>query len=160
MSCDLSAITLFVTFPTLMVSIIHIFLRFTLLGLLHAGCWSTLTGRVVWEGSAAEDTQGEGRTPLGAAGESSAGVPNQVSSGLSPVQQWWGWRERWRFFLHAVPLFIICFFSPMGLTQTPFWMLLFVEWLHPSMVIREIAAHWPLTSCAHALLLIFQYLKH
>lgn len=157
MPCDLSAIAPFVTFPTLMVSIIHLILRFTLLGLLHAGCWATFSCTEQCEQGLQLRThrrRGE-NSSVGSWEEQCWGPqPNDLCA-ASPVQQWWGWRERWQFFLHAFPLFIIplfiCFFSAMGSTQTLSWMLLFVAWLQLSMVIREVVAHWPLPSSARVI---------
>lgn len=82
MPCDLSAIAPFVTFPTLMVSIIHIILR-------YSRCWGCCMQGVEPRSHAQSSvsricssghTEGEGRTPLWAAGKSSAGDPSQVTS--------------------------------------------------------------------------------
>lgn len=66
---------------------------------------------------------------------------------VSPVQQWWGWRERW-FFSCMLPHYLLYAFFPNRINPNS----LFVAWLRLSTVIREIVAHWPLTSCTHVLL--------
>lgn len=92
-------------------------------------------------------TEGEGKTPLWAAGKSSAGVPSQVSSGLSLLCSN-GEDEEKDDFSCMLPHYLLYAFFPNRINPNS----LFVAWLRLSTVIREIVAHWPLTSCTHVLL--------
>lgn len=126
MPCDLSAIAPFVTFPTLMVSIIHIILRFTLLGLLHAGCWATFSCTEQCEPGLQMRThrrRGE-NSSVGRWEEQCWGPQPSDLCAVTPVQQWWGWRERWQFFFARFPtIYYMLFFcngiNPNSLLDAP-----------------------------------------
>lgn len=150
MPCDLSAIALFVTFPTLVVSIIHLILTHTVGAVACRVLSHTL--RVVWAGSAHEGTQKErGKLLCGQQGRAVLGSPARCPLGCLSCAAVVRMKRKMMIFLACFPTIYYMLFFSMGSTQTPSWMLIFVARLQLSTVIRETVAHWPLTSCARVI---------
>lgn len=125
----------------------------------YSHCWGfacrmlSHTLRVEWAGSAHEDTQKErGKLLCGQQGRAVLGSPARCPLGCLSCAAMVRIKKKMMIFPACFPTIHYMFFFPNGINPNFLLDVLFVAWLWLSTVIREIVAHWPLTSCAHVLL--------